>query len=121
MTQIEAYIFFTMVFLAIALSVISLKNKQILWRIATFLSWFTLSIIFLTNAFGTSINDDWTLYLGWIFLIISFATLLMHMDTEITVEKEGRSWKEYGQPPKGKESKYESYRRQLYSKTRRGG
>jgi len=120
MTQIEAYIFFTMVFLAIALTVISFKSKEILWRIATFLCWLALGVIFLTNAFGTSINDDWTLYLGWIFIILSFATLLMHMDTEIMVERNGRSWKEYGQPPEEtRESDSAAYERELRRRIRR--
>ena len=118
MTLVEVFIFYTIVTLAVCLTVIALRHNLILFRVSAFLTWFALGMIMLTNAFGTTITDNWTLYLGWIFIMMSFSSLLIHMDTEITTEKDGKKWTEWGSRPKDKETSYERYRRELRSKTR---
>ena len=119
MTIIQAFIFFTVTILGICLTVISMRSPQILLRFASFLTWFALGIMMITNAFGTSIGDAWTAYLGWVFIVLAFASLLLHMDTEITKEKNGQKWTEWGARPKDKETSYERYKAELRSRTRR--
>lgn len=120
MTIVQVYIFFTLVLLGLGLTLTALKRPHILLSFSAFFVWFALGIIFLTNAFGTSLNDDWTIYVGVVFILMSFASLLMLMDTEITMEKDGKRWTEYGgKPTDQKETDYERYRRELRRRTRR--
>jgi len=120
MTIVEVFIFYTIVTLAVCLTVIALRHNLILFRVSAFLTWFALGMIMLTDAFGTTIVDDWTLYLGWIFIMMSFSSLLIHMDTEITTESKGQRWTEWGTRPKNKETNYDRYKAELQRRTRRG-
>ena len=118
MTLIEVFIFYTMVTLAVCLTVIALRHSLILLRVSAFLTWFALGIIMLTGSLGTTIANDWTLYLGWVFIIMAFSSLLLHLDTEITREKDGARWTERGVRPRDKESTYEKHRREVRRRLR---
>ena len=120
MTEIQVYLFFALIFLSLGLTFLAVSRKHILLSISAFLSWFTNGIILLTNAFGTTLNDDWTIYLGYVFIILAFSMLLIHMDTEIVVEKDGQKWHEYGSKPNSKrESSYDKYKSELRRRIRR--
>jgi len=65
---------------------------------------------------GSVANDIF----AWAFVTLAFIPMLQAMDTEITHEMRGHSWKSWGEEPKPKNSsEYEDYRRKLYNKTRR--
>lgn len=118
MTIVDVYLLLFLLLSGISLTFMAMRRGHILLRIASFLAWFSISVIFFTDSLGLSLDNTWTILLGSAFLLMAFFSLLMHMDTEIIKERRGQSWTEWGSKPRETESSYEAYRRQLQGRLR---
>ncbi len=109
----SSVVFSCLIFISLVLMGFSIANSHILLRMASFLVWFTLAIVMFTGVY-VPLANDWTLMVGWLFFILCWVPLLIHMDTAITFESNGKKWVEHGSRPSVKgESSYESYRKEL--------
>ena len=106
--------------LAVCLTWLAWKGKQILVAISASLLWFGLAmwLFFATvPVLGFAENYQWIF--GGVFFMLTFVPLLSLMDTEITHRREDQSWTEHGARPGRRESNYDKYKVELLKRTRR--
>jgi len=97
------------------------KRREILLALVASILWLGLSMWYFFGGdpllpLGELAND----IIAWAFFILMFIPLLFQINVEIKSEAKGRSWFEYGTPPREKSpSGYELYRKELSRRTRR--
>jgi len=93
----------------------SWKRKHLLLTFSAMLGWMCLAFWVFSDTFlYLPLEELYSKFFGWIFLMMTFAVMLMHMDTEIKNEADGQSWTDWGDRPRGKRvSSYESYQKEL--------
>lgn len=106
--------FIIMVVLALGLTFMALKISLLLFRVGAALSWIGLAIYLLVgNNINLSLGDVWTQVLGFVFLVMAFATMSLQFITEVrretTIKGAGgamgtpsESWSEWGPKKKNK-------------------
>jgi len=111
----------TIAFLGLAcfLTWLSYKRKEMLLAMCASLTWFAEAMwLFFSEVPLFDIAEVYAKILVWVFFIMAFVPWLFQMDVEITNEREGTSWKEWGAKPKDKATSYEKYARELRRRTR---
>lgn len=64
--------------------------------------------------FGLAGELDWSKMFVWVLVLLAFVPFLLHMNTEIRQERDGKSWVEYGgRPHTPRASSYETYQLEL--------
>ncbi|KKN16901.1 hypothetical protein LCGC14_0971060 [marine sediment metagenome] len=107
--------------LALALLIVNLWRGNLLIAVADFLLWIGLAVYMFLDAgaiFG--IGQTYYIFFVYVYIILAVGSLLSLMDYQITKEKDGNKWTEWGGRPKDKETNLDKYRKELYGRTRRG-
>ena len=95
-------------------------TRHILMGVCAFLTWFGEAMwLFFSAVPLFNFAELHTQLLAWVFFIMAFVPLLLLMDYQITKEKDGQKWTEWGARPKDKETNYERYKAELQRRTRR--
>jgi hypothetical protein len=77
------FLFLGWVILAIGLTWVATKVNLILFRVAPFLAWLGLGVLLLLgNITNLGIDKAWTQVLGFVFIVMAFASLLLQIKTE---------------------------------------
>ena len=101
---------------------VSFKIKNLLISLSAGLLWFGLAVWFFFTPDPLPIfnlDDNYSIILVWVFMMLMFVPFLALMDTEIQMEKGGQKWREWGAKPTTKVNNYESYRKELQRRLRR--
>ena len=100
----------------------SSRRRDILISMTAGLIWFVLGMwIFFSSTPILGLDESWKQILVWIFFILTFVPFLIYMNQEITREKSGNRWTEYGNPKDYEEtvSSYDNYKKELQRRIRR--
>lgn len=107
-----SFLFIGFIALALALTLIALKVRLILFRMAAALGWLVLGVwLLLSDSTNLQMSDTWTQILGFLFLIMVVGVLSLQMITETKRELVDKSrpgfpgagtssWTEWGLKPK---------------------
>lgn len=96
------------------LMLFSMKRRNILLGLVTFLIWFSLGFwLFFSGVAPIGLGETWQSLLSWSFILLAFLPLLVQMDVEVKNEKNGRTWITWGETPKEKIDKYEAHRQDI--------
>lgn len=125
--------FIIMVALALGLTFLALRVSLLLFRVGATLSWIGLAVYLLVgNNANLSLGDTWTQVLGFVFLVMAFATMSLQFITEVRRESGNKgptgamgtpseSWSEWGPKKKpGKVKPTSAERQATYRKQVRG-
>ena len=88
--------------------------------VADFLLWIGLAVyMFLDSDAIFGIDETYYIFFVYVYIILAIGSLLSLMDTQITKEKDGIKWTEFGARPKDKTTNYGKYKTELQSRTRK--
>lgn len=95
-SMLNLVLFIGWMVLALGLTFLALKVRMILFRLAASLSWVGLGMLLLLGKItNLSIGDTWTQVLGFVFILMAIAILLLQMVMEVQTEKGGHVYKEW--------------------------
>lgn len=115
-----SFLFMTLSIIGLVLFLAAFRWKDMLLSYAAFFWWIALGFWWMMGDIENfGMDETWVQILVWLPFILAFSVILRLMNTEITHESRGHSWKSWGKEPTRKSSAYEDYRTQLYNKTRR--
>jgi len=116
-------LFIGMIAIAGLLTFFSLKRPELLIRLAASFTWLGLGFwVLLGENANLDPEDPWTLLIIAVFIVMTFAPLVLQINTEVKRESKGRLWTEWvkkGEEGGPKETEYEKYKATLQARTRR--
>ncbi len=106
--------------LALVLLLINLWRRDLLIGICAFLLWIGLAVyMFLDTASLFGLDETYYIYFAYVYVVLAISSLLTLMNQQITKEKNGQRWTEWGSRPENKETSYDRYKAELHRRTRR--
>lgn len=109
-----SFLFMGLIAIAIFLTYMSSRRPEILVRLAAGLTWMATGFwLVLGDVTNLGLASPWSQILIWVFFTMAAVPFLFQMNTEIRKETKGQSWTAWGNPPEGRETSYEKYRREL--------
>jgi uncharacterized membrane protein len=118
--------FIVLIVIALGLTFMSLKARWLLFRLAAAMAWLACGVYLLVGGNSTlSISDVWNQILGFIFIVMAVAVLLLQIVTEVRRESDGVSYTSFERlkKPKGPSRSQlvqDDYRRQVRTAVNRG-
>ena len=109
-----SFLFVGWIVLAIFFTWFSSRRPEILIRLVSSLIWMGLGFWTLTGGIDNiDMINSWNQMLVWVFFLMAVVPWLLQMNTEITKEKKGLSYKVWGTPPGEEETEYQRYSKEL--------
>ena len=111
-----------LVVVAIFLTWWASRIKNILVSLSASLVWFSITMwLFFDTTPLMGIGAPYQNLLLYAFAMLVFVPMLIHIDTEIRYEKDGRNWTEHGEKPNYENTvdAYSDYKKELQRRVRR--